>query len=75
MQPPILEEVVTRSPPYEFVKHNVLPVFLIPGTDWQSLEPLYKRLMHPAYIVKPPLRPQTIQQTAQLLLEVIFIYI
>ncbi|KAG8330856.1 hypothetical protein J6590_054146 [Homalodisca vitripennis] len=64
-----MQEVITRSPPYEHVRYQLLPVFLVPGLDCDRLTPLIRQLMHPAFCpLTPPCLP-SIEQSAQLLLQ------
>uniref|UniRef100_A0A1B6GN60 Enoyl reductase (ER) domain-containing protein n=1 Tax=Cuerna arida TaxID=1464854 RepID=A0A1B6GN60_9HEMI len=64
-----MQEVITRSPLYQHVRYQLLPIFLVPGLDSDRLTPLIKQLMHPAFCPPTPPCLPSVEQSAQLLLQ------
>ncbi|XP_054279478.1 fatty acid synthase-like isoform X2 [Macrosteles quadrilineatus] len=64
-----LQEVPSLSPRYEYVRHQLLPVFVIPGISSSRIEPLIQRLMHPVFCPTLPPSLTTFEQSATYLLE------
>lgn len=67
---PSLHEVVTRTLFHKEVRFNLLPVFVLPGTQIERLQPFLKNLMHPAYCVLLSEKQYSVERTAEILLQV-----
>lgn len=63
-------EVVTRSPRYKHTK-DILPLFLIPSLKPGQFDGLIKRLVYPAFKASFPQNVDSIEEAANLLLQVL----
>lgn len=66
----LLEERPSLSPRYEFIKHQLLPFFVIPGISSDRIEALTQQLMHPVFCPTLPPTLPTVEQCATYILEV-----
>jgi hypothetical protein len=67
---PCLREVVTLTPPHSNVKHNILPLFVLPGISADMLSPFLSHLMHPAYCAPLAEGSHSTESLAEALLQV-----
>lgn len=67
---PSFTEEVTLSPGYSDVKHDLLPLFVVPGLGRHSLKPLLRQLIHPVFCCSLPAESQRIEELAKCLVQV-----